>query len=324
VKNLNDIGERKAIENIKEVLSKYENIVEIGDDCAILEQGDYLLLVTTDMINEKTHIPNIMSPWQIGWFVVSISLSDIAAKGGKPLGLVLALGLPGETSELFLKNLMNGANACANSYLTSIIGGDTKENPNITICSTAIGWACKDDFMPRIGMKGGEIVALTGPLGGAGAGLYAYKHNVKDKNFFEKFLEPRPRVFEGIELAKTRTVSSCMDISDGLSSSLYQLSDLNNVGFELFMDRIPISETALNVSKLFRGFDAYNCAVHCGGDYELLLTVSKADFELLRSKMEKSGFRLFDIGIVTDEKEIIINSNGKREIVEKKGYEHFI
>lgn len=324
MKNLNEIGERKAIENIKWILSEYENIVEIGDDCAILDQGDNFLLITTDMINEKTHIPDIMSAWQMGWFVVSISLSDIAAKGGMPIGLVLALGLPGETSEIFLNDLMHGANACANRFMTSIIGGDTKENPNITICSTAIGWSYKDSFMPRLGMKPGEIVVVTGPLGGAGAGLYAYNHNVKDKNFFKKFLEPYPRIFEGIELAKTRTVTSCMDISDGLSSSLYQLSDLNNVGFELFKDKIPVSETALNVSKLLRGFDVYDCAVHCGGDYELLLTVSKADFEVLRNKMEKSGFCLFDIGIVSEGKDVILNSDGKREIIENKGYEHFV
>ena len=99
MKKLSDLGERRVIRLISNILSKGDEIVGIGDDCAALEFGEEYLLVSTDMIYKKTHVPEIMTPWQIGWFVVAINLSDIAAKGGKPLGLVLSLGLPRDTSD---------------------------------------------------------------------------------------------------------------------------------------------------------------------------------------------------------------------------------
>ena len=83
------------------------------------------------MISEKTHIPEQMSPFQIGWFIVAINLSDIAAKGGSPLGVVLSFGLPKNTTELFLTELTKGADACATKFGTYIIGGDTKETGEI-------------------------------------------------------------------------------------------------------------------------------------------------------------------------------------------------
>ena len=101
MKKLSDLGERKAIQLISEILSKGDVAVGIGDDCAAIDMGEEYLLVSTDMISQKTHIPEQMTPFQIGWFIVAINLSDIAAKGGMPLGLVLSFGLPKETSEIF-------------------------------------------------------------------------------------------------------------------------------------------------------------------------------------------------------------------------------
>ena len=178
---LSDIGERNAIKRIETILSKGDVAVGIGDDCAAFTIGDDYLLVTTDMITQKTHIPEGMTPFQIGWFVVAINLSDIAAKGGRPLGLVLALGLPKNTSELFFTELMKGADACAIQNDTHIVGGDTKENPEITICGTAFGLVRKDEFMPRKGAKIGDVVAVTGTLGKAGAGYLANQHHIHDK-----------------------------------------------------------------------------------------------------------------------------------------------
>ena len=123
---LSDLGERKAIQIISKILSKGDAVVGIGDDCTAFEFEKKYLLVTTDMISQKTHIPKEMTAFKIGWFIVAINLSDIAAKGGTPLGLVLSFGLPKESSETFLKGLTKGANACAIKYDTTIVGGDTK------------------------------------------------------------------------------------------------------------------------------------------------------------------------------------------------------
>ena len=323
MKKLSDLGERRAIQLISNILSKGKIAVGIGDDCAAFDFEKNYLLVTTDMISEKTHIPKIMSPWQIGWFIVAINLSDIAAKGGKPIGLVLSLGLPKNTSESFLKDLMRGADKCATKYNTTIVGGDTKENDEITLCGTAFGLVKKDEFMGRKGAKPDDVVAVTGTLGKAAAGYYALKHNIGNRELVKGFLEPAPRIKEGRALAKTKFVTSSMDISDGLSSSLYQLQDLNNVGFEIDEEKIPLSPTLLKL-KGKQGFDVYSNAIHFGGDYELLLTIPKNRFKEVQKAIENTGNKLTQIGRVTKEGKIMIEDKGKTQILKNMGYEHFI
>ncbi len=320
---LSDLGERKAIQLISKVLTQGEVAVGIGDDCAAIQLDDNYLLISTDMISENTHIPKIMTPWQIGWFIVAINLSDIAAKGGKPLGLVLSLGLPRNKTIDFLEELMKGADECAKTYNTSIIGGDTKENPVITICGTAFGIVKKNEFMGRKGSKPGDIVAVTGLLGGAGAGQFAIQYNIKDDEIVKDLLEPTPKIKEGRVLSSGKTVTSCMDISDGLSSSLYQLADLNNVGFEIIKEKIPISPVLLELAEKHKNLDVDYYSLHFGGDYELLLTLSPEKFKETKKNMTKNGGNLTEIGIVTSDKKIQINDKGKKKTLRNRGYEHF-
>ena len=323
VKKLSDLGERKAIRLISNILSKGDEAVGIGDDCAALDFGEEYLLISTDMISEKTHIPKIMTPWQIGWFAVAINLSDIAAKGGRPLGLVLSLGLPRDTSDLFLEELTRGANMCATTHDTSIIGGDTKENPNVTICGTVFGIVKKDEFMGRKGAEPGDVIAVTGTLGKAGAGYYAMQSNMEDPIMLEGLLEPKPRLKEGMALAREKVVSACMDISDGLSSSLYQLQELNNVGFEIDKEKIPLSQMLLKLAEEDKNLDVHEYSLHFGGDYELLLTVPPDKFTKVQRSVEKIGNRLTNIGQVTKDSNIYVVDGHVKKTLLNKGYEHF-
>jgi len=322
VKKLSDLGERKAIRLISDILSRGDEVIGIGDDCAAFKFGEEYLLVSTDMISEKTHIPKIMTPWQIGWFVVAINVSDIAAKGGRPFGFVLSLGLPRDTTDFFLKDMMNGAESCANQYGFSIVGGDTKENPNITLCGTVFGIVKKDGFMSRKGCNPGDIVAVTGKLGKAGAGYYAMQHDIEDESILNGLLEPIPRVDEGMALAGKKIVTSCMDISDGLSSSLYQLMELNDVGFEIEKEKIPLASSLYKLSKI-QDLDVYKYALHFGGDYELLLTVPPEKFEKASFSVDCIGGKITEIGRVIVEKNVKLIENGIKKTLQNKGYEHF-
>ena len=323
MKKLSDLGERKAIQLISKILTKGDTAVGIGDDCAAIDMGEEYFLISTDMISEKTHIPEQMTPFQIGWFIVAINLSDIAAKGGEPLGLVLSFGLPKNTTELFLTKLAKGADACATKFDTYIIGGDTKETGEINICGTAFGAVKKDEFMPRKGACPDDIVAVTGTLGTAGAGYFNLKNKTLDDDISKVLLEPVPKLREGRILAEQKCVTSCMDLSDGLSSSLYQLGDLNKVGFEIDQSKIPLSSELLQLKKKKNDLNVFDFALHFGGDYELLLTILEKDFEKTKKIMEKNGSDLFAIGKVTEKKEININSGKDKKILENKGYEHF-
>lgn len=320
---LTDLGERKAIQIISKILSKGDAVVGIGDDCAAFEFEKKYLLVTTDMISQKTHIPKKMTAFQIGWFIVAINLSDIAAKGGMPLGLVLSFGLPKESSETFLKDLAKGANACAITYDTTIVGGDTKESSDITICGTAFGIVKKGEFMPRIGANPGNVIAVTGTIGKAGAGHYNLKNKIIENNISKVFLEPLPKLKEGRMLAKQKSVTSCMDISDGLSSSLYQLQELNNVGFEIDMSSLPISQELIRLHKKKSDLNINDILLHSGGDYELLITIPSLKFEKVKKALNKKNMSLTAIGKVTRKKEIIIKDGNIKKTLENKGYEHF-
>ena len=322
MKKLSDLGERKAIEIISEILSKGNEVIGIGDDCTAYDMGNKLLLISTDMITKKTHIPKKMTPWQIGWFIVAINISDIAAKGGKPIGMVLSIGIPKDTTEDFFKKIIKGAENCSKKYGFTISGGDTKENTELTISGTIFGTVKKENFMPRKGCKPGDIVVVTGNLGKAGAGYYAIQKNIENKKIIEELLEPKPRLKEGIVLASKKIISSSMDISDGLSSSLYQLKKINNVGFKIYKNKIPISKKINNFSKK-NSYDIYKSALHYGGDYELLITMPKKHFKKLEESIKNIDSKITEIGIVTKEKNIKIIENQVEKKLENKGFEHF-
>ena len=323
VKMLSDLGERAAIQRIAAILTKGTNSSGIGEDCAAIDMGKEYLLVTTDMMYQRTHIPTQMTPYQMGWFLVAINLSDIAAKGGAPLGLVLSFGLPKKKTELFLKELTKGADACAVAFGTTIVGGDTKETNEITLCGTAFGTVKKDEFMSRTGAHSGDVVAVTGMLGKAGAGYYALKHHVLEKKLSKALIEPVPKLKEGRLLAQQRLVTSSMDLSDGLSASLYQLQELNNVGFEIKKNALPLASELCALCSINHGIDPYSLALHFGGDYELLVTIPHERFEQTKKMLKKHGVDLTTIGIVTKKKDIVLLDNGNKRILENKGYEHF-
>ncbi len=321
VKKLSDIGERKAIDLISSIVGSSDWAVDIGDDCAAYEIDDQYFLVSSDMISEKNHIPKVMTAWQIGWFIVAVNLSDIVSKGGRPIGFVLSLGIPSETKESFFKELIQGAYDCSRKYDCPIVGGDTKENSEMTICGTVLGLVDKEKFLSRRGCKPGDIVAVTGGLGGAGAGFYAIENNIDKPDVWKGLLEPEPKIAEGKILSDSGLVSCCMDISDGLSSSLYQLGTMNNVGFEIFKKEIPTSDSLKELDNI-KSSDLDFFVLHFGGDYELLLTVDSDNFDELKDLIENNGGRLTGIGRVTEDKRVkIVDVDSK--ILENKGYEHF-
>ncbi|MDD5503018.1 MAG: thiamine-phosphate kinase [Candidatus Thermoplasmatota archaeon] len=325
---LSKIGERKAIEEMTKIFmrrspekgAKCSLSVGIGDDCAAIDMGKEYLLVTTDVISRKTHVPRQATPWQIGWFLVAVNLSDVASKGGRPIGLVMALGLPRETEEKFLLDLARGMDDCARAYGTQIIGGDTKENSNLTIAGTALGLVKKERFMPRFGAKEGDLVAVTGRLGAAAAGYYSLGSNLGIKTAENAMLEPQPRIAEGIALAKSGAATSCMDISDGLATSLYQMTKL---GCEIEVSKIPIAPETMEVERL-TGKNALEQALYYGGDYELVCTLKQDMAKKAVRAVEKAGGRLAIIGKIGGKRKMLLDSNGKKMPLENRGYEHFL
>lgn len=292
------------------------------DDCAAIEFKDDYLLLTTDMISGQAHLPENATPWQIGWHVIAVNLSDIAAMGGEPFGLVMALGLPQDYEVESLKKIVEGMNSCALKFNSSILGGDTKEAEAITISGCALGRVKKSDIMLRKGCKPKDIVAVSGELGRAAAGYYSAKNIFNEEKGLKNLLEVQPRVNEGMALAKTGLVTACMDISDGLASSIYQLSQINGLGFKLVFDQIPVSIDANIVSEKLQ-IPIEELALYFGGDYELLVTIDGSGIDEAQKALSKYGTKLTPIGEVVKEKKNILIKDGVSTFLENRGYEHF-
>lgn len=286
------LGERKIINTIAKITE-----TDISDDCAKIDIGKKSIVVTTDSISEAKHIPDYADHYLIGWHVVAVNLSDIAAKGGKPVGIFIAYLLPSNYAVNKLKKLAKGVKDCAKLNNVLVLGGDTKESKSLSICGTAIGFVNSENYMHRKGLKVNDLVLVTGYLGKSAYAL-------KTKNA-ELLLKIMPRITEGIQLGKSGIVNSCMDISDGLVESLYQLSDLCCFGFQIHTEKLPI----YNGSDLEAG-------LYTGGDYELLFTIDKKNLQLI----EKFNFPISCIGKVIKKRFVV---NERNEILPRKGYEHF-
>ena len=127
-----------------------------NDDCAVIDAGDRYLVATTDMLHQKTDFPDIMNPWQMGWMAVAVNLSDIAAMGAEPAGVLIAAGLPPEADLYFIDELFSGFGDCAAFYGTRILGGDTDSHQELTITGTALGFVEKDLVLRRRGARRGR------------------------------------------------------------------------------------------------------------------------------------------------------------------------
>lgn len=320
MKTLGTLGERETIRIIERII-KSEASVAPGDDCAAIDIGDRYLLVTTDMMVTKTHMPKGMGPYDIGWSIVAVNLSDIAAMGGSPLGLVTAIGITRGHPIDFIEQMVDGMNDCARRFNTSVVGGDTKEHEALVLCGTALGEVPKDRILLRRGAKAGDLVAVTGSLGRAGAGFFSLKKQLGLKEAEDALKRPWPRIKEGLALGSSGFVTSCMDISDGLSTSIFELSRNSGMTHEIDYARIPKAEA---VDMAFHDVERQkDLVLNFGDDFELIFTIEREHEADLARLAEETGCAMTVIGKVTSGEENILIDNGKREKLENLGYEHF-
>lgn len=318
-RTLQGIGERKAIELVRDIL---DSKTELGqnDDCAVLEFGKHHLLLTTDVVIEGRHFPKGTEGRTIGWLVAAVNLSDIAAMGGRPLGLVISCALPRKTDVSFLKGIARGMKECAMKHGTEVVGGDTKESRTLSLAGCALGVVQKDRTMFRKGAKPGDVLAVTGELGSAAAGYHSLKHGKanESRRALKRLLKPSPLIEEGMMLSETGKVTSCIDLSDSLASCIHQLGEASGVGFEVEMDRIPVSK---EVSRT--GLEPGDAALYFGGDYQLLITHKERDFSTLKKKLGKMGTSLTQIGRAMRRGDKVLITQEGLEDLENRSYEHF-
>jgi len=314
---LSDLGEKRLVTKIIDYLDA-EGSLGLGDDAAVLDMGDRYLVVSTDLISHGSHMPPAMTNWQMGWMVSAVNHSDIAAMGASPLGLVLAMALPAMTSVDSLMAMIRGGEDCCRSVGSALIGGDTKESDELVLAGTAVGEVSKGELLTRAGARPGDLLAVTGPLGKAAAGFHAIHMGIDYPNGKKALMEPIPRVREGRILASSGMVTSCMDISDGLASSVHQLSASSGVSFKLVRERVPMDPDAASLMRDSEmGLD--EVALYYGGDYQLLFTFRPEGERALKEKLPEMAI----IGSAKEVGENILCVGEENVPLLNRGYEHF-
>ena len=315
---LREVGEKRMVRSIASMLSSSAYLGP-GDDAAAIEFGDRFLVVSTDMLWETTHFHPSMSWWQKGWMAAAVNLSDIAAMGAQPLGLLLAMGLPADLDENEVREMVQGAADCCDQYGTDYLGGDTKECSELVLTGTSLGATPKNGLLTRKGARPGDLLMMTGTAGLASAGLLSLEHEVDSEKALKALFEPQPRIKEGTLLSSTGHVTSCMDTSDGLSMSLHELGEASGLSFEVDASAVPIDPEVVRLAKVANK-DQLEIALHGGGDYQLLFTIRP---EGLDDVLRDLGNEAKVIGRCVERKKNVLKRGRSRKELEPKGYEHF-
>ena len=327
MKSLEALGERKIIEIIRSRLSLMPKMpIPFGDDVSAYSLGNgELAILKTDMLVDKTDVPSGMTLWQAARKAVVMNISDFAAKGVKPLAILVSLGLSKSLSKKDVEEIGDGLDAGAREYDAYILGGDTGEASDTVISLSVFGVAGKDRVMLRSGAKPGDIVAVTGCFGKTASGLKILLNGLDASEemrrvLVESVLLPHARLDEGLALGQSGVVTASIDSSDGLSWSLYEIRKASNVGF--LISTVPIAKEVEEFARM-NNLDPLELVFHGGEEYELVLTIKPMLLKRAKEAIEKVGGKLLLIGKVTAGKRIFLEINGRKRVIEPHGYEHF-
>ena len=311
------------IHNIK---LKY-GLDRVGDDCAVLPKNKKTdLVVTADLLVEGIDFRlDWTTPEFLGRKALAVSLSDIAAMGASPDWAMLSVGVPpGLWTNDFLDRFYAGWHALAAEFGVELVGGDISRTPDqLVIDSIVGGTAPRGGATLRSGARPGDEIYVSGPLGGAAAGLQLLQggtrtHAAKDGAILSlllRQLRPNPRLDAAAYLRSNSLPTAMIDISDGLSSDLKHLIDASGVGARLIAESIPLQSEALNPGT---SDDALENALHGGEDFELLFTADPKNISSDKlANFHRLGEVTSNVGIV----ELI--AGDQSQILGPKGYRHF-
>jgi thiamine-monophosphate kinase len=318
------LSEFQFLENLKNKFS----LTKIGDDCAVLPKDSKTdLVITTDLLVEDIDFRlDWTKPEFIGHKALAVSLSDVAAMGAKPVWSMVSIGVPEKIWKTdFLDKFYDGYRRLAKKYDVELIGGDVSKTPGkIVIDSIAAGEVKKGKAILRSGAKPGDLIFVTGNLGGAGLALKLLEtgekiEKSKYRNLLLRQLSPNPQIEIGQILGNKNLATAMIDLSDGLSSDLAHICEASKTGAKIFAEKIPVES---KISDFKFENDKISFASNGGEDFELLFTVNPKIFFQLEKELKKH--QISHIGEVTANAgiiELITNKNSR--ILEPEGFRHF-
>jgi thiamine-monophosphate kinase len=291
----------------------------LADDAAVLEMGGATLVLTHDMIVEGVHFLPTDPPGDVAWKLLAVNLSDLAAKGARPVGALLGYCLgPSDWDRAFAAGLGSALEA----FGVKLLGGDTVSAPAgsaRTFGLTALGQAAQ--AVPwRAGARAGDHLWVSGTIGDAGAGLRVLKGEFAGPEaLVERYRNPRPRLEAGQRLAPL--VSAMMDVSDGLLIDSARMAEASGAALQIDLGEVPLSAAFLEA--LGDGREARLFAATAGDDYELLFAADPEHAAGLLTLADKIGLPLSRIGSVEEGSGLRLSDRDEAlDLPERLGWEH--
>lgn len=295
------LGERLITDNI--LHSRYGDQADFGDDCCVIPLTKSKCLVSTI---DPCPYPiswtlGYRDYYYFGWLLATINLSDIAAMGAKPIGLLTSYTLPNETTIQEFKRLLDGVDEACRQAGTKVVSGNIKESKFISCEAAAFGYGNLNRLIRRKGASINDLVVVVGDLGLFWSGVMKTKHHLslpaeEDKKVMSNVLTPHAKIEEGQIISRYRLLSSGMDNSDGLYPSVKELAIRNNVDIYLDFSNISWDPLVLKISKLLR-IDPIRLAIGWG-DWQLIGTVPEAKCNRLIDRMSQVNTPVHVIGKV--------------------------
>jgi thiamine-monophosphate kinase len=298
-------------------------ILGIGDDAALLDVPAHAeLAAAVDTIVEGRHFPLGSDPCSIGHRALAVNLSDLAAMGATPAWATLALTLPRADSD-WLRRFADGLLDLADAHGVALVGGDTTRGP-LTVSVQVLGHVPRGTAMRRSGARAGDLLAVTGTLGDAGAGLALIDGSFTSEDptlaaqLVRRFEYPAPRVEFG--MAARGLASAAMDLSDGMVGDLPKLASACGLAAHVDVERLPLSSALRAVAAPQQARD---WALAAGDDYELLVAVPPHRYADLMSAAGRLDLTLSTIGELRSGNGVFWSLHGREFTPTVRGYDHF-
>ena len=314
---MSKLNEKKIIELFQKKLG---NTNFISEDVEFFKIGKKYLITKVDTLVESTDVPPGMKLEDVARKSVVSCVSDFAAKGGKPIFGIISLTIPKRFSKLNIESLANGFQKATKEFQLKILGGDTNEGKELVINFSLFG--VSEKIVARKGAKTSHVIITSGPFGYSGAGLMIL---LKNKNCSKKFkakaqravFRPNCRLMFGLK--NKNYFSSSMDSSDGLSSTLNEMSNQSKKKFVI--TRIPSENDVFNFSNSNK-LNPNDLIFNAGEEYEIVSTVSMSNLPRIKKYAKKHQIKLYEIGYVAEGRGVFYNKNGKLVRIKDDGWQH--
>jgi thiamine-monophosphate kinase len=335
---ISSLGEFGLIDHLtqnKEIVQA-GTILSVGDDAAVIDNFGKQTVISTDMLVEGVHFDLMYTPLKhLGYKAVAVNLSDIYAMNAAPTHITVSIAVSNRFSVEALGEFYEGIYAACDKYQVDLIGGDTTSSlKGLVISITALGEVAADKFVTRKGAQKGDLLCVSGDLGGAYLGLQLLERerriylespgvqpDLGDRSYIVgRILKPEPRA-DIIDWLRENEIAptAMIDISDGLSSEVFHICKQSSLGAVLYEDKLPIHQEAREMAYEFK-LDPTTCALSGGEDYELLFTIKQEDYEKITRSEQISV-----VGYTTEQSEGInlITRQGNKHPLQAQGWNSF-